>query len=286
MLKILYDGDNQLCNKLLFLLNMYASAIEYNFMFSYDMSWVPEGILIRSNNVIQPVIIKTTIKKFISTIYIKQPRILSILPPRFFVTHLKENQKFKEIIRTNDINKTDWYWIGWPYYDLESLRKNDAHIRTLFSFNIDVLEKSKAKIIKYKHKRSILIGVHMRRGDYKNWKNGKYFYSDSEYRKIMDRLAEQMQKKVTYLLFSNGAIDMTVWKGAEYKVVQMNGSAIMDLCCLSQCDKIIGPPSTFSGMASYIGNKPRMIIEDINQNISEDKFAVWLLSTDTWGNRI
>lgn len=284
MLKILFAGDNQLCNKLLFSLNMYASAIEYGFAFEQDYSWLPDGLKLKDDPRVKKYKKNQTVDKIINLTYVKRPKWLQIIPGNVMVTHLKENKKFQQWLKNGKIKSANCYWIGWPYYDMASLRKHDEEVRTMFFFEEETDLFGERQLQVWRENSDVVIGVHMRRGDYATWNNGKFFYTDEQYKKVMDNYALRCGKSVAFVLFSNGAIDMNVWKDAKYRVVQAKGSAIQDLCCLSKCDYLMGPPSTFSGIASYLGNIPRMIIEDPYQDVSDKKFGIWLLQTDTWGN--
>jgi hypothetical protein len=51
---------------------------------------------------------------------------------------------------------------------------------------------------------------------------------------------------------------------ARARVLTASGSWWKDFLCLSLSDLIIGPPSTFSGTASLLGNVPWFQIKDKN----------------------
>lgn len=107
-----------------------------------------------------------------------------------------------------------------------------------------------------------VIGIHIRRGDYKDWRGGKYYYSVEQYagfcRTIADLFAGQ---DVTFFLASNEDIDISLFEGL--KVFRHPApSATYDLYGLSQCDRIAGPPSSFSRFAAFIGGRPIAFITD------------------------
>ena len=100
----------------------------------------------------------------------------------------------------------------------------------------------------------------MRRGDYKNFQGGKWYYSDENYARWMKALVRN--KEVQFVLFSNETINLSYFEEQGLNVIGMQGSAIEDLCCLSMCDYIMGPPSTYSWWAAMYGNKRRLILEN------------------------
>ena len=49
-----------------------------------------------------------------------------------------------------------------------------------------------------------------------------------------------------------------------------NANAATDLYALSLCDRLMGPPSTFSRWASFVNHVPLYFIFDKNQKIQSD----------------
>lgn len=118
----------------------------------------------------------------------------------------------------------------------------------------------------------IICGVHIRYGDYKYWKDGKYYYSLEQYHKVMLNVKKIFpNKSVVFFISSNEKIDMKAFKGCTCFSIP-NSSATKDLYGLSTTDYLIGPPSTFSGWASYYGNTPLYFIEDPNEEVSQESF--------------
>lgn len=104
----------------------------------------------------------------------------------------------------------------------------------------------------------VLVGVHIRQGDYAQHDGGMLFYETPEYVALMRQIQELIpSKNVRFLVCSNvsqskedlGGIDWRPGPGAE----------ISDLYALAACDYIIGPPSTYSQWASFYGKVPRYV---------------------------
>lgn len=99
-----------------------------------------------------------------------------------------------------------------------------------------------------------VIGVHVRRGDYKTWADGKYFFSDEVYEKYMDNLEQKIKqangKRVKFIVFSNENIS---FKESDRILISLN-EWYVDQYLMSICDYLVGPPSTFSAWASYVGS--------------------------------
>ena len=161
-------------------------------------------------------------------------------------------KKTKKNIRINKkINIfTDWISFANP----ELCNKHYDKIKEYFDFK-DEFKKKCEKLLPTKSTGDLcLIAVHLRMGDYKEWKDGKYYYSISTFVNQMNSLYNEKPNS-HFVVFSNEIIDKTIFENVPYGVTFMNGTAQEDLCCMSLCDYIIGPPSTYSAWAGYIGNK-------------------------------
>jgi hypothetical protein len=123
------------------------------------------------------------------------------------------------------------------------------------------------KTIKLKQEENILIGIHIRRGDYKEWRGGKYYFEDDVYEKYMNdfsqKLSQKTDKKQTFLIFSN---DKVKFIDSENLLVSKE-SWYIDHHIMSICDYLIGPQSTFTLWASYIGKNTYFSIRDDSGNI-------------------
>ena len=101
--------------------------------------------------------------------------------------------------------------------------------------------------------KKLFVAVHIRRGDYRTWMDGKYYFSDETYLAYMDqmeKIATTASGTTPYLLiFSDVKIELP--RNKNYLLEQNDW--YIDQYLMSKCDYIIGPPSTFSMWASYIG---------------------------------
>lgn len=136
-----------------------------------------------------------------------------------------------------------------------------AAVRTFFSPSEYVIQNIENDFKVNKSKDTVIVGVHIRRGDYESWLGGKYFFSLSQYANCCKRICSIFPGRIKFLLCSNEKVDLTKFNGLE--VFQLtNSDSVHDLYGLSKCDYIIGPPSTYSTWASFIGEKPHSFIYD------------------------
>jgi hypothetical protein len=123
------------------------------------------------------------------------------------------------------------------------------------------------QIMHKKNEGKIVIGVHIRRGDYRYFENGRYFYTDVVYSKYMDRLT-YLNHNCFFVIFSN---EKTAFIN-DSKTIISEEEWYIDQFLMSRCDYLIGPSSTFTLWASYIGKVKYFHIQDEEANITFDNF--------------
>ena len=119
-----------------------------------------------------------------------------------------------------------------------------------------------------------LIALHMRRGDYKNWRGGKYYFDENNYIKWINDIVVEFGNNACVLLFTNEKFDIErARREVKYKdIYLMKGNAVQDLTTMSKCEYIVGPPSTYSEMAAYYGNAMYLNLYNKEQNIRLKEF--------------
>jgi hypothetical protein len=131
-------------------------------------------------------------------------------------------------------------------------------IRAKFTPDHNVLEMVRKHVSAARTGVDVLIGLHIRRGDYVHFFGGKYNYSTSFYQQVMETMGSFFSgRRVAFLLCTNGPKEFA--DNLPYKIISgpgMEQGALGDLHCLAECDYIIGPPSSFSLWAAFYGRKP------------------------------
>ena len=155
---------------------------------------------------------------------------------------------------------------GWLFRGEELLNKHASEIRKHFRIASDHQEGVSAVINQVRKSADIIVGVHIRHGDYKTFLGGKYFYPVSLYAELMHRIQNQLQgRRVAFLVCSNAQIQPGDFDGLE--VHSGPGHMIEDMYSLAECDLLIGPPSTFTGWASFYGGVPLSVIESKDHDL-------------------
>ena len=82
-------------------------------------------------------------------------------------------------------------------------------------------------------------------------------------------------RRVVFFISSNESFDVDIFKGCNcYRFGKEPSGDILDLHTLSLCDRILGPWSTYSRWASFIGEVPLCFIKDKNQRIDNNSFSI------------
>lgn len=143
---------------------------------------------------------------------------------------------------------------GWRVEFPDLFLKYKPEILQLFQFKKKIHTCVQNKMKTCDNNYSLRLGVHIRRGDYARWNDGKYFFSDDVYASFINEfMALHPEEKVAVFISTNDAeVKEDTFRRLCHtsSIYQLKGNPGEDLCMLSECDYIIGPPSTFSLVAS------------------------------------
>lgn len=164
---------------------------------------------------------------------------------------------------------------GWwlRHYDL--FLKYRDEITALFAFH-----PSHPQALPRESADEVWLALHMRRGDYTRWHDGRYFFTDGQYAAAVRRLASLLPegRRLCVAVFTNDpdpdckGLRERIGAAAE-RVVFPCGSAVGDLEMMSQCDYIIGPPSTYSLVAAMYRDLPLYWIEEPEKEFTLGDFG-------------
>ena len=121
----------------------------------------------------------------------------------------------------------------------------------------------------------ILIGVVIRHGDYRYWKNGKYFLETSIYHRWMIESEKLFSpKKIGFFIASDERQDLSIF--SNQNIFFRSGNPVSNLYSLANCDYLITVPSSFAGWAHFIGKVPCLVINENITNITVNDFKNWI----------
>ena len=260
------NATGQTCNKFWIFANLIADAYENNFQI-----WVlAPDMTLRD----YPTLINNDIIKF-----------------PLYSEHLSKYFDYKKLVNFTDrlvSNKISNAILGSIYNFLSnfSYRKLDAgdvkspfkkkyfnDIKRLFTPAKNITDECEDFFRKNFKEVDIVVGVHIRYGDYRTFEGGKYFYNLDIYNTKMIEIENAFpEKRIGFFVASNEHIDLSFFR--DRKVFTLpNSNATKDLYCLRLCNYLIGAPSTFSAWASYLASTEIYFIEDVNNVVNKSSFA-------------
>ena len=184
------------------------------------------------------------------------------------VTHSKKWDKFFRFFGCTK---------GWQTMDeTKYLIDTKKELQHIFRPKKDIMDKAESKIEQIRQTADYIIGVHIRHGDYQTWRNGRYYYSLEEFHQMMLQLQSLYpNQRVSFFISSNACFDVNIFKGCHcFRFGKESSGDILDLYTLSLCDRIIGPWSTYSRWASFIGEVPLCFIKDREQVFKDSDFSI------------
>ena len=156
---------------------------------------------------------------------------------------------------------------GWNFRKYKLIEKHNKELNKIYRFESENFSKGSKILISYlenlKKKGKYIIGLHIRRNDYKYWNSGKYYFSDDFYQLVINNLRINFIKKNKDPFFVVVS-DEKISSEMGFNLLS-NGSWKEDQIILQNCDLLVGPPSTFTMWASYISQIPLIKISSDNE---------------------
>jgi hypothetical protein len=159
---------------------------------------------------------------------------------------LKQNHKYVQLS-------------GLYFHDFVAFEEQTDWLRRFFSLAEPHRSQVEAFLQDVHRRGDVHIGVHIRRGDYARHDGGSMFYSWNDYAELLQQIATLFpsHQKLVFVLSSDEPIDTAAFAGLH--ILTTPGSAVLDLYSLAGCDFLVGPDSTFSEWASFMGQVPRYV---------------------------
>lgn len=144
---------------------------------------------------------------------------------------------------------------GLYFIDASGMVRHADRLRALFQPAEHVRDVVARTVAAARQGADVLVGVHIRQGDYRIFADGLYFYETAEVAELMRWVPVLFPgRRVRFLVCSDTPQDAGHFAGLD--VFLGAGAAMPDLYSLAVCDYLIGPPSTFTQWASFFGKAP------------------------------
>lgn len=166
---------------------------------------------------------------------------------------------------------------GWDTMnDMRYLQQTKPQLQHIFQPRKDITDRAERMMAEIRRDNDLVVGIHIRHGDYKTFWDGRYYYTLEEYHQFMLQIkALHPDKRVAFFISSNEQFDVSTFEGCRcYRFGKEPSGDMLDLHTLSLCDRILGPWSTYSRWASFIGEVPLCFIKQKNQQLSDQDFSI------------
>lgn len=277
---LIHDKSGQLCNRIWSQVHFIALAMHAGtrvlIPFFGDYAHLFENL-----NVEKAAIFLRTHGELYDWLWLNLFRVLRCLPKRalgWFGVHVDSRRWYAEdwpagVLRGK---RNVVFLSGWnhPKPDLSLLDYHET-FRRIYRPAKPVVAKVEAFMASQRSACDLIVGVHIRRGDYRDFMNGTYFYPEDVYVSYLRQFVNDPRfrdKNVGFLLCSNEAINPDSYAGLH--VFSMpEARSIEDLYALGCCDYLLGPPSSFSMWASFYNQVPLRIIQNASEPLDAVPFS-------------
>lgn len=161
---------------------------------------------------------------------------------------------------------------GYYFYAPALLRKHAPAIRRYFQLAPPHAGRVAAFLSYARARTDVLVGVHVRQGDYATYRDGEHFFTWAQYATLMQQVRRLLApKRVHFVVCSDALVPDDAFPDLPWELGP--GSAVEDLYALAGCDYLVGPCSTFNRWSAFVGNVPRYELRDPARIITLEDFA-------------
>jgi len=209
--------------------------------------------------------------KFINGLTSKIPG--NSLQQRLWLQHRAPGCLIEEAIQKKPPRKNVWC-LGWRFHS-HLVPKFREEILKAFAPSEDTLNAVRKWHQQNNPQGRPLVAIHCRRGDYAQFNGGRFFYSwETYHRLILDLAHSHHWQNALFVLFSNETPPREIFTDIPW--ISGPGKIMEDMTAMSQCQAIIGPPSSFSLWASFAGKVPYAAFKEPPQFLPPEEWIPFL----------
>ncbi|MDP3962623.1 MAG: hypothetical protein Q8Q03_02035 [bacterium] len=203
--------------------------------------------------------------RFWRNIYLILVRIMKPFSKNSWISSENEMNQVVYIPPTSSLDFLDnvkiGYFSGWLFRNPVGLAKYRKNIISAFAPSKDTEKRVEDIIQPLRKEYEKIIGIHLRQSDYRTFKGGDYFISQTRVKEIIDEFIQKNsidKNRILFLMTSDGPIESGIFRNLNAYISKEN--SVTDLFLLSSTDMIIGSDSSFGAFASWYGNIPHIIM--------------------------
>lgn len=219
----------------------------------WDMNWKLQRIALRASRHMQPVGVDLLDKPIDEIVNLEDP------------TFIERARGARYLVCA-----------GWEYGCWSWLERHAAGVRRQLAPLPLYRQTAEAFFANLRGSYDMLIGLFARRGDYRTFFDGRFYYSWSDYQRwVREILDLHPGRRVAIVMASDEPIPMEEFHGLP--VIPTSGSInggghwMESLLELAMCDFILGPPSTFAASAAFYGDTPWWPLRSGRQTLRTDQ---------------
>lgn len=162
---------------------------------------------------------------------------------------------------------------GWLFRNNGAFVRQAPALREFFRPARDIEVQARSLLDDLRRGADVVIGVHIRLGDYRRHLGGRFYFKVGQYLDLMQRMQDLFpDRTVTFLVASDQGQDAAWFSRLDVHLSP--GDALTDLHALAGCDYILGPPSSFTLWASFFGEVPLYPVVEPLRRFDLTSFAV------------
>jgi hypothetical protein len=125
----------------------------------------------------------------------------------------------------------------------------------------------------------VKVGVHVRQGDYRTHLGGRFYFDSPIYGRLIEKMLDRLSpSRGKFFVFSDEPQNPEDFPSCD--IVFQRNAPVVDMYSLARCDLIIGPPSSFSWWASFVGQVPMYMVDSAEDDLMLEGFQVVPRSRD------
>jgi hypothetical protein len=161
---------------------------------------------------------------------------------------------------------------GWEYSCWSWLERHAPQVRRQFVPVPMYGDRAESFIADLRGRYDVLIGLFARRGDYRKFFDGRFYYPWSDYaRWAREAMDHYPGKRVVIVAAGDDPIPIEAFEGLPVVLttgsVNSGGHWLESFLELAHCDILLGPPSTFVACAAFYGDKPWWPLRSAGQSL-------------------
>lgn len=167
---------------------------------------------------------------------------------------------------------------GWKIASWRLVAEQQAELRGFFRPAPEFARPAADFIGALRQRHDVVIGVHIRQGDYREWNDGQFYFSTAQYAAWIRQLLDlHGGRRVAVVVASDEWQDPASFAGLPVHLTTGNpragGHWFENWVELSLCDFVVGAPSTFPATAAFLGGIPLWPVVTGSQAMAFDQLV-------------